>query len=296
MHCGKCGAELLDTANFCTKCGAPSRVSPIPEGAGSAGDDRVRQTMEKKGEEWLELALKTGDPEKKLEYCAKHLDVNSQDSDVWEYKAKILDNLRKESEAVDCYKEAAMGGELKYNMGQVHLGQEDSKAVSCFSDVLEENPSHVNAWVGKGEALNNLKRYQESIACVEKVLALNPRKLALVNAWIVKGMALEGLGRLDEAVECYDRSLEIDVSNHRALLSKAIALSDSERYEEAIVCSDQLLQKYPNPDRMNAMLGFKKNAETRLQEKRRVESKKQERPEESKDGPSKKGFIKKLFG
>lgn len=277
MYCGKCGAEVSEAAKFCTKCGTPCRVSPISEGVVSAGDDRVRQTKE-----WLELALKTEDPEKKLEYCNRYLDAYPHDAEVWNYKSVLLTDLGRSGEARACGEELAALWDEKYAAGMIKLVREDSsKALSIFSDLLEEDPSRVDALLGKAEALKNLNRYQESMACVEQVLGLNPSKLALAQAWIVRGLALAGLGKLNEAVECYDRSLEIDVCSTRGLMMKTMALDELQRYEEAIACCDQILQKYPRHEELSATIENKKVLEANLREQRRMEGRRGKSPPNS---------------
>jgi hypothetical protein len=41
-------------------------------------------------DEFLDLALKSKNPRTKLEYCAKCLELNPNDMDVWDYKGYIL--------------------------------------------------------------------------------------------------------------------------------------------------------------------------------------------------------------
>jgi tetratricopeptide (TPR) repeat protein len=241
---------------------------------------------ERKSEEWLESALRTPDPVDKLEWCKKYLKANPEDSDVWEYSLRIASALGNEDEQSNCSKNAAMGRGVKHNLGRLRLGVVDSSAVDLFSQVLDEDSGQVDAWLGKIEALNNLKRYQESMISVEKVLTLNPRGFALAYVWLMKGESLDGLGRLNEALECYDKALGTDVGNYRALISKAATLFDLERYEEAIACWDQLLRGYQtahNPDLAKTLIGYKEKAQARIQEKRRVQGK--ETGQQSADRP-----------
>jgi tetratricopeptide (TPR) repeat protein len=55
---------------------------------------------------------------------------------------------------------------------------------------LEIDLRNANAWINKGSALRNLKRYDEAIACYDRALDIDPRN---ATAWINKGIALEHL-------------------------------------------------------------------------------------------------------
>ena len=77
------------------------------EGEFQAENGRLKQLiMEKKSEEWLELALKSKNLEKKLEYCTKYLESNPNSVDVWGYKADLLFILGREDEVGNCYRKA----------------------------------------------------------------------------------------------------------------------------------------------------------------------------------------------
>lgn len=49
MHCGKCGAEVSESAKFCTKCGAPAKAGSSPQSTIPKSDDRVRRALDELG-------------------------------------------------------------------------------------------------------------------------------------------------------------------------------------------------------------------------------------------------------
>jgi predicted negative regulator of RcsB-dependent stress response len=109
--------------------------------------------------------------------------------------------------------------------------------------VLKIDPNHADAWNGKGNALEDLNRYDEAITCYDRALKIDPNH---ADAWNNKGNALEDLNRYDEAITCYDRALKIDPNYTSTWNNKGNALQNLNRYDEAITCYDQALKIYPN--------------------------------------------------
>lgn len=62
-----------------------------------------------------------------------------------------------------------------------------------------------NAWFGKGDALSQLKRYDEALACFDKCIQLDPSNVA---AWNNKGATLVVMGRYEDALSCYDEAIK----------------------------------------------------------------------------------------
>ena len=63
------------------------------------------------------------------------------------------------------------------------------------------------------------------------------------TAWYFKGIALSDLERYDEAIRCYDKALEINPENLNSLYGKRRALINLGRYDEAKSCDDNVLKK-----------------------------------------------------
>jgi tetratricopeptide (TPR) repeat protein len=65
------------------------------------------------------------------------------------------------------------------------------------------------ALYNKGSSLDSLERYDESIACYDEVIKLNPEDSA---PWASKGDSLKDLGRHEEAEQCFAKAKELDES------------------------------------------------------------------------------------
>ncbi|MDP2952151.1 MAG: tetratricopeptide repeat protein [Chloroflexota bacterium] len=83
-------------------------------------------------------------------------------------------------------------------------GDEALEALEAFDKAVARDPQSAYAWFARGVVLSGLKRYQEALESLDKVLAIDPQALA----WSFRGLALVGLGRYQEAVESYEEALK----------------------------------------------------------------------------------------
>lgn len=125
------------------------------------------------------------------------------------------------------------------------LGTEEGdsdRQLEYFTKALEIDPEVIIRWVIKGQALNNLGRYDEAIVCLDKALELDPES---GSSWNFKGFALQNLGRYDEAMICFDKALEIDPDYENALNNKEMLnrdLKKESRNEDTIGYNDMALE------------------------------------------------------
>jgi uncharacterized protein YjbI with pentapeptide repeats len=98
-------------------------------------------------------------------------------------------------------------------------------------------------WLSEGNALADLKRYEEAIAAYDQALRLNPNDAAVYTS---KGIALANLKRYEEAIAAYDQAHRLNPNDVIAYTSKGGALIFLERYEEAIAACDQALSRDSN--------------------------------------------------
>lgn len=127
-------------------------------------------------------------------------------------------------------------GHSLYSLGRYE------ESIACFDKVLEIDPRDALPWNSKGFSLYKLGRYEESIACFDKALEIDQR---YADTWNNKGLSLISLGRYEEAIVCYDKALEIDPRHSIAWSNKGYNLIFLGRYEEAIECCDKALEIDP---------------------------------------------------
>jgi tetratricopeptide (TPR) repeat protein len=105
----------------------------------------------------------------------------------------------------------ALGGDLqariaaRLEQGQSLLKQNDwEAAVHCFDEVLALAPSHSEALVKKGAALERLKKLNEAFECYDRAIAADE---SMTVAYLHKGGLCSRLERFKEALECYEKAL-----------------------------------------------------------------------------------------
>ena len=112
------------------------------------------------------------------------------------------------------------------------------EAITDYDKALSLKPDHHHAWSNKGITLLELKRLDEAIAHHDKALSLKPDN---AKAWSNKGVTLHELKRLDEAIAHYDKALSLKPDYAEAWSNKGVVLNELKRYDEAINHFDKAL-------------------------------------------------------
>jgi hypothetical protein len=83
------------------------------------------------------------------------------------------------------------------------LLEQPTDAMNSLNAALALDASVIEAWIGKGQLLNTMERYDEALFCFDTALELDP---AAVAAWTGKGQTLMQLGRENDAQICLHRA------------------------------------------------------------------------------------------
>jgi tetratricopeptide (TPR) repeat protein len=110
------------------------------------------------------------------------------------------------------------------------LKEDYASSVPFFDKALNIDPENPQALNGKGLALQNLGKHDESIAYFDKAIKLNPK---YTEAWFNKGWSMVELDQYDAAIECFKKALEIDPSYCDAANDLGVACYYSRNYEDA---------------------------------------------------------------
>jgi protein O-GlcNAc transferase len=114
------------------------------------------------------------------------------------------------------------------------------EAEALFGKALALKPNLAEAWLGRGNALAGLGRYDEALAAYRKAISLKPD---LGGPWL--GHLLSNMGRHDEALAAYDKALASKPSLTEALLGRCHSLVRLKRYAEALAAYDKSLALEP---------------------------------------------------
>ena len=79
--------------------------------------------------------------------------------------------------------------------------------VRVFLTALQTPQKSAQEWFKEGNALDNLKRYEEAIAAYDQAIRLNPNYAVAYNN---KGLALHNLKRYEEAIAAYDQAIRLE--------------------------------------------------------------------------------------
>jgi tetratricopeptide (TPR) repeat protein len=118
-------------------------------------------------------------------------------------------------------------------------GEESASHESNGSSTSAVEEAKSVTLLGKGQALLNMDKPEEALACFDEVLTLEPKN---ADALVKKGTALERLRKLNEAIECYDRAIAADSSMTIAYLYKGGLFNRMERFGEALECYEMALR------------------------------------------------------
>jgi len=86
---------------------------------------------------------------------------------------------------------------------------------------LENDPDSWEAWSTKADLLHFQRKYDESLECCEKSIAINSENGL---TWNTKGNVYYMLGRYSEAIACYNKAIEIEPMLAGTLYNKKLAL------------------------------------------------------------------------
>ncbi len=112
------------------------------------------------------------------------------------------------------------------------------EVIECIDKVIKLNPKDSQTYNKKGIVLGILNRYEDAIKCFEKNIKLAPNDAA---AYSFKGHALNDLTHYNKAIKWLDKAIALDPKNAYSYNQKGRALSNLRRYKEAIECYDNAI-------------------------------------------------------
>ena len=117
------------------------------------------------------------------------------------------------------------------------------QAFGTYHKALALKPDLAGAWLGHGNVFYERGRYEEAFAAYDKTLALNPD---LAGAWLGRGNVFFKIERYDKALDAYDRALALKPDLAEAWLGRGNVFLDLKRYDEAFSAYDKALSLEPN--------------------------------------------------
>lgn len=115
--------------------------------------------------------------------------------------------------------------------------------IKLIDKAIRVNPNVPAAYNNRGNALMDLKRFDEALISYNKALSL---KSDYASAHNNRGNALQMLDRLDEALASYEKALSLDPRHPDAHFNRGNVLAKFKRLDEAIACYDKAVSLRPN--------------------------------------------------
>jgi len=178
----------------------------------------------------------TGDYEKAAASYDKALELEPNNTVLWNNKGKALANMDRIGDAITCFnKSIAINASNPESMNLLAMAlsqglNRQSDAIAIFDQILLANPSYFDAWIGKGMALANENSLFTSLYCFEKATQIKPQD---PTAWNNKGVVLREMERYQDALTSFDKALAIDSANEVALQNRQLTLQDMDQLKQA---------------------------------------------------------------
>jgi tetratricopeptide (TPR) repeat protein len=185
-------------------------------------------------------------------------------------RASVLMELGRYDEALAAAEEALATGNddaaLVLLKGRtLRLAGRTTAAEDWLRPAVEARPTHTELWNERALALLDLRRYDDTLRCLGKIVELEPKN---ARAWHNRGDTLLRMGDHREALQCFMNAVTLDPTAAPAWTGVGTIHLLLHEYEEAIVYLDKALAADPEFDvaRSNRII-----AEARLQIRRGVE-------------------------
>jgi tetratricopeptide (TPR) repeat protein len=125
-------------------------------------------------------------------------------------------------------------------------------AIRTFESLLDENPSLTIAYVGIGQAYEDLGQFRRAEPAYARATRLDPRDF---DAQYGHGTVLRALGRLKEAARAYQQALSIRPEDLGSLTGLGATFIELEMPASAIVPIQRRIELDPDDGDARAMLG-----------------------------------------
>src|SRR6266571_1761752 len=198
-----------------------------------------------------------------LEAVEDLLRVRPNEAAALEMKGDALSNLGRRPEALAAYEAAEAVDPSDENLRQkieevrvdlpgllsraliASASGNYAQALSLFDEILEVEPSNVNALIGKAVAYRRRGKPQEALNCLDLVLGVQPGN---ASALLNRGNILLEQGEAEAALESFDRLTELYPNDEEAWTAQGDVLLRIGRDEDAHRAFSEALRLSPGDE------------------------------------------------
>jgi tetratricopeptide (TPR) repeat protein len=116
------------------------------------------------------------------------------------------------------------------------------EAAELFERALALDPRHLEAFLGRADAMRRLNRPQEALASYDRALAVQPES---AQTHLSRGAVLMQLLRWDEALSACDQAIVLGFDHPEVYLNRVTPLLRLQRYDLALASCDHAISRKP---------------------------------------------------
>src|SRR5712691_11784401 len=198
-----------------------------------------------------------------LEAVGDLLRLRPNESSALQMKGDALTNLGRRPEALAAYEEAAAidpeDDNLRQKIEEVRVDVPGllsraliasasgnyPQALNLFDDILEVEPSNVNALIGKAVAYRRSGKPMEAVNCLDLVLGVQPNN---ASALLNRGNILFAEGDLEGALDAFDHLTQLYPNDEEAWAAQGDVLVKMGRDDDALRAYTEALKRSPGDE------------------------------------------------
>ncbi|MEM9246433.1 MAG: tetratricopeptide repeat protein [Cyanobacteria bacterium P01_F01_bin.153] len=155
------------------------------------------------------------------------------DADVAKYRTEATQQFRQQQQTIS----QGLYSEVRQELDRL----KDAVTVQAMQG--QSNDSDPQLWYARGNALDELGRYDEAIAAYDRALEADPKFYA---AWVNRGYCLDRLGRYRGAITAFDQALRLKPDYDGLWYNRGTVLGKIQRYGAAVESFNRALKLKPN--------------------------------------------------
>jgi tetratricopeptide (TPR) repeat protein len=219
--------------------------------------------------EWNRLGLQQDNPNKKIEYFAKAINLDSNYVTPYYNRGTAYNDLEKYEASIWDFNKAielnSKYGKAYNNRGVVYnaLGQYE-KAIQDFNKAIELNPHLLTIFNNRGAAYNKLGKNDQAIRDFNKAIELNPLDALAYNN---RAITYNELGQYQAGIQDFTKAIELNPEDVTAYYNRGSSYLQLKKYSEAlqdytkvIVLNPQDASTYKNRGIVYTITGKNQNA------------------------------------
>ena len=113
-------------------------------------------------------------------------------------------------QALQINPELAIAWNAKGNILAIYFKDGETEALYAFERAIAINPYYADAWLNKSYLLYQFRRYKEGIDAINRAFTLNPKYTSVWPSWVILSQAYTRLKQYEDALAAIEHVLAIE--------------------------------------------------------------------------------------